>query len=81
MIAAANDAIYANGAACGRRYSVRCTGETNAGVPHPCKGTSVVVNIVDHCAGCRATLDLSQEAFAAIADLDAGRIKIDYTQV
>ncbi|KAG1330806.1 putative EG45-like domain containing protein [Cocos nucifera] len=83
MIAAASNAIYANGAACGRRYSVRCTGATNAGVPQPCKGTSVVVTIVDLCPspGCQATLDLSQEAFAAIADLNAGKIKIDYTQV
>nr|XP_010926572.1 putative EG45-like domain containing protein 1 [Elaeis guineensis] len=79
MIAAASDAIYSNGAACGRRYSVRCTGSTN-GVPHPCKGASVVVTIVDHCAGCQATLDLSHEVFAAIADPIAGKIMIDYTQ-
>ncbi|XP_010926571.1 EG45-like domain containing protein [Elaeis guineensis] len=83
MIAAASDAIWDNRAACGRMYSVRCTGATNEGVPHPCKDTSVVVKIVDYCPppGCRATIDLSQEAFAAIADLNAGKIDIDYTQV
>ncbi|KAG1330804.1 putative EG45-like domain containing protein 1 [Cocos nucifera] len=81
MIAAASDAIYANGAACGRRYSVRCTGATNP-VPHPCTGSGgVVVTIVDHCAGCQATLDLSYQVFAAIANPIAGKIKIDYTQV
>ncbi|XP_008780453.1 EG45-like domain containing protein [Phoenix dactylifera] len=83
MIAAASDAIYNKGAACGRRYSVKCTGPTNQGVPHPCTGASVTVTIVDLCPspGCQATLDLSQQAFAAIADQNAGKIKIEYTQV
>ncbi|KAG1330803.1 putative EG45-like domain containing protein [Cocos nucifera] len=83
MIAAASDAIWDNRAACGRMYKVTCTGATNAGVAQPCKGTSVVVKIVDYCPppGCRATIDLSQEAFAAIADLNAGKIDIDYVQV
>lgn len=82
MIAAASDAIWGNRAACGRSYRVRCTGATNQGVPQPCKGTSVVVKIVDYCPpGCRGTIDLSQEAFAAIANPDAGKIQIEYTQV
>lgn len=81
MIAAASDAIWDNGAACGRRYSVTCTGPTNQGVPQPCKGTSVVVTVVDYCpAGCQGTIDLSQEAFSIIADPDAGKINIDFTQ-
>ena len=51
-------------------------------VPQPCKGTSVVVKIVDYCpAGCQGTIDLSQEAFAAIANPDAGKIQIEYNQV
>ncbi|XP_068342604.1 EG45-like domain containing protein [Pyrus communis] len=82
MIAAASDAIWGNRAACGRRYSVTCIGATNQGVPQPCKGNSVVVKIVDYCPpGCQGTIDLSQEAFAAIANPDAGKIKIRYTQV
>lgn len=81
MIAAASDVIWDNGAACGRRYSVTCTGPTNQGVPQPCKGTSVVVTVVDYCpAGCQGTIDLSQEAFSIIADPDAGKINIDFTQ-
>lgn len=81
MIAAASDAIWGNRAACGKRYRVTCTGATNQGVPQPCKGTSVVVKIVDYCPpGCRGTIDLSQEAFAVIANPDAGKIKISYTQ-
>ncbi|KAG6482143.1 EG45-like domain containing protein [Zingiber officinale] len=83
MIAAAGDSIWGNRAACGRRYTVTCTGGTNA-VPNPCRGGSVTVTIVDYCPGCASrgvTMDLSQEAFATIANPDAGRIQIDYTQV
>ncbi|KAF9613719.1 hypothetical protein IFM89_010161 [Coptis chinensis] len=81
MIAAASDAIWNNRAACGRRYSVRCTGRTNLGVLQPCRPSSVTVTIVDYCPpGCRGTIDLSQEAFAMIADPNAGKIQIEYTQ-
>ncbi|KAI4295346.1 hypothetical protein L6164_035400 [Bauhinia variegata] len=81
LIAAANPSLYNNGAACGRRYRVTCTGGTNQ-VPNPCRGGSVTVKIVDLCPGCGANqLDLSQEAFSKIGNPDAGRIKIDYTQV
>ncbi|XP_062164834.1 EG45-like domain containing protein [Alnus glutinosa] len=82
MIAAASDVIWGNRAACGRSYRVKCTGATNLGVPQPCKGTSVVVKIVDYCPpGCQGTIDLSQEAFSMIANPDAGKIKIEYNQV
>ncbi|XP_065851270.1 EG45-like domain containing protein [Euphorbia lathyris] len=83
MIAAASDAIWNNRAACGRRYSVTCTGPTNQGVLQPCTGRSVVVTIVDYCPppGCRGTIDLSQEAFSQIANPDAGKVNIEYNQV
>ncbi|XAR51220.1 hypothetical protein NMG60_11005782 [Bertholletia excelsa] len=82
MIAAASDAIWGNRAACGRRYRVSCIGATNQGVPQPCRGQSVVVTIVDYCPpGCQGTIDLSQEAFSQIADPNAGKIRIEYTQV
>uniref|UniRef100_A0A2N9HAG8 RlpA-like protein double-psi beta-barrel domain-containing protein n=1 Tax=Fagus sylvatica TaxID=28930 RepID=A0A2N9HAG8_FAGSY len=42
---------------------------------------SVTVKIVDQCPGCPAALDLSQEAFAKIADPVAGVIKIEYNRV
>ncbi|CAI9098654.1 OLC1v1035341C1 [Oldenlandia corymbosa var. corymbosa] len=81
MIAAASDVIWNNRAACGRNYRVTCTGPTNQGVPQPCRG-SVVVKIVDYCPpGCAGTIDLSQEAFARIADPNAGKVRIDYQQV
>ncbi|XP_051120408.1 putative EG45-like domain containing protein 1 [Andrographis paniculata] len=78
MIAAASDPLWENGAICGKTFKVTCTGPTNP-VPHPCTGKSVVVRIVDHCPGCGGTLDLSNEAFATIANPVAGIIKIDYT--
>ncbi|CAN6200697.1 unnamed protein product [Urochloa humidicola] len=82
MIAAASDSLWNGGAACGRMYTVSCAGGTNA-TPNPCKGGSVTVKIVDRCPspGCQATLDLSQEAFNAIGNLDAGKILINYNQV
>lgn len=77
MIAAAGDAIWNNGAACGKFFTVKCTGPRNP-VPHPCTGASVTVKIVDHCPGCPSSLDLSKEAFTKIANPVAGVINIDY---
>nr|CAB3471251.1 unnamed protein product [Digitaria exilis] len=82
MIAAASEELWDGGAACGTMYTVTCVGGTNE-TPNPCNpGTSVTVKIVDLCPspGCQATLDLSQEAFSAIGNLDAGKIVIDYNQ-
>ncbi|KAL3643259.1 hypothetical protein CASFOL_014074 [Castilleja foliolosa] len=82
LIAAANPSIYNNGAACGRRYTIRCTGPTNAGVPQPCRNGAITVTIVDLCPGCQNDqFDLSQEAFAMIADPNAGRVLIDYNHL
>ncbi|XP_010525751.1 PREDICTED: putative EG45-like domain containing protein 1 [Tarenaya hassleriana] len=77
MIAAASDSLWDNGKICGQMFTVKCTGPRNP-VPHPCNGNSVTVKIVDHCPSCPSTLDLSREAFAAIADPVAGIINIDY---
>ncbi|XP_057514670.1 EG45-like domain containing protein [Actinidia eriantha] len=73
MIAAASDALWDNGAACGRMYRVSCSGLTNEGVPEPCKEGSVTGKVMDRCPspGCQATIDLSQETFSAIANTDA----------
>lgn len=74
IIAAANPTLYNNKAACGRRYRVTCTGAS-------CRPGNVVVKIVDLCPECApGRLDLSKEAFSAIADPVAGIINIDYVQ-
>ncbi|KAK9076781.1 hypothetical protein SSX86_005115 [Deinandra increscens subsp. villosa] len=81
MILAANSGLFANRAACGTRYRVTCVSGTNAGVPRPCTGNSVDVTVVDLCPGCAGNqVDLSQEAFAVIANTDAGRINIEYNR-
>ncbi|OAY31863.1 EG45-like domain containing protein [Manihot esculenta] len=82
MIAGVSDALWNNGAACGRRYRVRCIGGANL-APHPCKqGTSVVVKVVDYCSrGCQGEINLSRDAFAQIADPEAGIVKVQYDQV
>ncbi|QHO53260.1 hypothetical protein HN51_022116 [Arachis hypogaea] len=83
MIAAASEGIYNNGGACGQMYKITCTGATNAGVTQPCTGASVTVKVVDLCPspGCQGTFDLSQEAFSTIANVNAGKVDINYTPV
>ncbi|EFJ19248.1 hypothetical protein SELMODRAFT_111579 [Selaginella moellendorffii] len=72
--AAAAPSIYSNGAACGRYYCVKCTS-------NGCRNSNVIrVKIVDLCPGCPGAFDLSQQAFARIANPGAGVINIDYYQ-
>ncbi|KAK8504009.1 hypothetical protein V6N13_092764 [Hibiscus sabdariffa] len=79
MVAAAGDELWDDGEVCGKTFTVKCTGAQND-VPHPCTGKSVKVKIADQCPGCPSTMDLSQEAFAHIADPVAGIINIDYEE-
>ncbi|KAA8535460.1 hypothetical protein F0562_030463 [Nyssa sinensis] len=80
MVAGASDRLWKNGAACGKKYSVKCTGPANK-APHACRGAkTIVVKIVDYCARCNGTINLSRDAFSQIADPDAGIVKIEYNQ-
>ena len=70
LVAAINTADYDHAALCGA-----CL-EVDGPLGH------VVVRVVDRCPGCRrGDLDLSREAFAAIAPLSAGRTKIAWRTV
>ncbi len=70
MVAALNDEQYAGAGFCGG--CVEVSGPDG----------SVVVRIVDKCPGCvSGDLDLSEEAFAMIAPLSAGRVDISWTPV
>jgi expansin (peptidoglycan-binding protein) len=70
MVAAMNGAQYDAAAMCGAY--VRVTGPRGA----------VMVRIVDLCPGCKyGDLDLSQEAFAQIAELRQGRVPIAWQVV
>ncbi|KAK8671245.1 hypothetical protein V6N13_037845 [Hibiscus sabdariffa] len=80
-VAGVSDRLWNNGRACGRRYKVRCIRGTNE-APHPCKnGKTVTVTVVDYCqSGCQGIINLSRDAFSAIADPDAGIIRVELDQ-
>ncbi len=70
MVAAMNHTDYRASAACGT--CVRIDGPDG----------SVDVRIVDQCPGCpEGDIDLSPEAFARIAPLEAGRVPIEWSYV
>ncbi|XP_021891439.1 EG45-like domain containing protein [Carica papaya] len=75
---AASDGVWDNGAACGRRYRIRCI----SGPRRPCKNGFIVVQVVDFCrqSPCPATLLLSAEAFGAISRNIDARINIEFAQ-
>lgn len=70
MVAALNDSDYAGSAACGA--CIRARGPDG----------SVTVRIVDRCPGCKpGDVDFSKSAFAKIAAISAGRVKIRWRYV
>ncbi|XP_020089238.1 EG45-like domain containing protein [Ananas comosus] len=80
MFAAVCDGLWNNGAACGRKYMVRCLSGSN----RPCKeGVSIVVEVVDKCSQnpCPANLLLSGDAFDAISQSTSGKINVEYIQI
>ncbi|GLJ13707.1 hypothetical protein SUGI_0218640 [Cryptomeria japonica] len=86
LFGAANDAIWDNQAACGRKYRIRCLSGTSNERVNPCRKRSLVVKILDYCssAGCDngdATLHLSADAFSHIAHSSAKKINVEYEQV
>ncbi|KAJ4768638.1 EG45-like domain containing protein [Rhynchospora pubera] len=86
LFAAAGDAIWDNGASCGRQYLVRCLSSITPGA---CiAGQRVQVTIVDHATTLNSmpsknstTLVLAERAFVNIAKLSAASINIEFTQV
>ncbi|XP_002524475.2 EG45-like domain containing protein [Ricinus communis] len=75
---AASEGIWDNGAACGRKYRMRCI----SGPRRPCKDESIVVQVVDLCRGnpCPSTLVLSNKAFSAISKVPAIKINVEFAQ-
>ncbi|KAJ7557946.1 hypothetical protein O6H91_04G017300 [Diphasiastrum complanatum] len=83
MFGAASDQLWDGGNACGKEYEVSCTGGTNNGVAQPCTNAgSIRIKIVDQCpaSSCHGTIDLSADAFAAIANPIEGIIQIEYNE-
>ncbi|KAJ1410966.1 RlpA-like protein, double-psi beta-barrel domain [Sesbania bispinosa] len=79
LFVAVNEGLWDNGAACGRRYRVRCVSGNN----RPCKGGSIDVKVVDTCgsSSCSNTLLMSNDAFTAISRFPNAKINIEYTQI
>jgi hypothetical protein len=61
---------------CNPQANVQCHIPLTATITNPSNGKSVVVAIVDRCAGCAgpADIDVTPTVFAAIADPALGRI-------
>ncbi|CAL9195444.1 unnamed protein product [Musa hybrid cultivar] len=76
---AAGSGIWDNGAACGRRYLLRCL----SGLRRPCKDGSIVVEVVDFCRHipCPSTLVLSTRAFDAVSKIPNTKINVEYAQI
>ncbi|CAJ2643530.1 unnamed protein product [Trifolium pratense] len=83
IFVAVNEGLWDNGAACGRRYRVRCV----SGINKPCKGgTSIDVKVVDSItctksSSCPHTFHMSTEAFSAISRFPHANINIEYIQI
>ncbi|KAK4747059.1 hypothetical protein SAY87_026096 [Trapa incisa] len=76
---AASEGLWDNGAACGRRYLMRCI----SGLKRPCKDGFIAVEVVDLCRAspCPATLLLSNKAFDAISRYPKAHVNIEYAQI
>ncbi|KAI7740276.1 hypothetical protein M8C21_025755 [Ambrosia artemisiifolia] len=82
MIAKQHISMLANGKACGRRYQVRCLSGTNKAIRNACTGNTVDVKVIGSCQKCGPNeLVLSQDAFAKIANVNLGRVNINYEQI
>ncbi|KAI0527419.1 hypothetical protein KFK09_003019 [Dendrobium nobile] len=82
-LASVNDELWDGGNICGQYYQVYCPNALNAGEQQPCSkiGDTIgaLVIVVDHCNDCGgATMLLSQEIFQMIANIDVGRIQLNY---
>lgn len=76
---AVSEGLWDNGAACGRRYEMRCI----SGPKRPCKGDSILVEVVDLCKkapNCPTTLFLSNKAFNSISRFPNAKINVEYAQ-
>lgn len=78
LFVAVSEGLWDNGAACGRRYRMRCLSGTNK----PCKDGTIDVEVVDICRRkpCSSTIILSRDAFAAISRYPNRKINIEYIQ-
>ncbi|KAL6985282.1 hypothetical protein U1Q18_018660 [Sarracenia purpurea var. burkii] len=78
LFGAVSEGLWDNGAACGRRYRLRCLSGNN----RPCRAGTVEVKVVDFCSRrpCPSTIVLSNDAFATLSTSPGAKINIEYIQ-
>ncbi|KAD3337731.1 hypothetical protein E3N88_33251 [Mikania micrantha] len=74
-----SEGLWDNGAACGRRYRLKCL----SGTRKPCREGTIDVRVVDHCSKtpCPSTILLSNDAFSAISKSQSAKINVEYVQL
>ncbi|GAV88370.1 DPBB_1 domain-containing protein [Cephalotus follicularis] len=78
LFVSVSEGLWDNGAACGRRYRMRCLSGTN----NPCKGATIDVTVVDLCPKpCPSTITMSISAFAAVSRSSNAKINVEYIQI
>ncbi|KAL0311793.1 UNVERIFIED_CONTAM: EG45-like domain containing protein 2 [Sesamum radiatum] len=79
LFAAVSEVLWDNGAACGRRYRLRCLSGRNK----PCRSGTVDVRVVDFCSKtpCPSTILMSNDAFATLSRSPRAKINIEYIQI
>ncbi|XP_016487241.1 EG45-like domain containing protein [Nicotiana tabacum] len=80
LFVAVSEGLWDNGAACGRRYRLRCMSGSGR---WPCKGGTIDVRVVDYCRKrpCPSTIALSSDAFSEISRSPNAKINIEYIQI
>ncbi|KAI3512343.1 hypothetical protein L1887_19658 [Cichorium endivia] len=78
LFVSVSEGLWDNGAACGRRYRLKCLSGNNK----PCKGGTIDVKVVDFCSKrpCPSTIVLSSDAFSAISKSQRGKINVEYVE-
>ncbi|XP_058075616.1 EG45-like domain containing protein [Magnolia sinica] len=76
LIAAVSQALWDNGAACGRKYQIQCL----SGPGYSCKNDATEVEIVDLCDPCPAMMALSNIAFEKISRTPNATVGINFAQ-
>ncbi|KAM7493024.1 hypothetical protein LguiB_027633 [Lonicera macranthoides] len=78
LLVSVSEGLWDNGAACGRRYRLRCLSGNNK----PCRSGIVDVRVVDFCSKrpCPSTIVMSNEAFSVISRYPNAKINVEYIQ-
>ncbi|KAG6770724.1 hypothetical protein POTOM_026413 [Populus tomentosa] len=78
LFVSVSEGLWDNGAACGRRYRLRCLSGNNK----PCKDGTIDVRVVDFCrkSPCPSTILLSNDAFSSVSYSPSAKINVEYIQ-